>query len=113
MLRAPTADRRNVLLEILIPIVIGEFFSGLDRAPRENEYATSGAVCFTVGHTGMIDIARSVFRDVSIYHRRFPRPKEILTFIARHLFECRWSPNIFKNARAFRNPLFGKEAFTG
>jgi hypothetical protein len=50
----------------IIPVIKGQFFSGLDISKGDNPDSASGEFCYTIRITGMIDVAGGISENLPI-----------------------------------------------
>ena len=50
----------------IIPVIEGQFFSGLNISKGDNPDTASGEFCYTIRITGMVDVAGGVSQNLAI-----------------------------------------------
>ena len=102
-----------MFVEVFLPIIVGELFSGLQILGGAYKNMTSHDVRFAVWTAGVVDIARGI--QIRFAVDRFTRIyfKEILATTRVLFFTRNETSNILYDARIFFDRPCGEKAETG
>jgi hypothetical protein len=95
-------------LEVFYSVIVGQFFSRLDRAESEDINATISDPGLAIRLAGMVDETSDICRNVSVDHARITCPEEVLPAILLHLLRSGRASDVFDDERALGYALLGE-----
>lgn len=95
--------------EIFFSIIVGQFFSRLDRAESEDINATISDPGLAIRRAGMVDETSDICRNISVDHARVTGPEEILPAIFLHLLRSGRASDVFDDERTLGYALLGEQ----